>query len=231
MRVSIPLLVIVLILLGTSLIFAGDIARFVNLGFSSDNRYFMFAQYGVKEGNHFPYADLFVVDVPTNRFASRGVKHAVYDSPAEPGNNGEGALYSLFGKSLSLVQRYGISHLRTGRILYLLIDGEKPEERLDFRDFLTSSQYKVRLTQSARGTGKNVRSSFFIDLTVISKSGALKTFTVGLPDYERKGVKRYRIRQILLSPNGNSLVFIIEKEEADTGGVNIRYMIETVKIR
>ena len=73
MRVNIPLLAAVLILLGASLLFAGDIARFVNLGFSHDNRYFMFAQYGVKEGTSFPYADLFVVDVPTNRFASQGV--------------------------------------------------------------------------------------------------------------------------------------------------------------
>ena len=47
---------------------AGDVATFQDLGFSSDARVYVFAQYGVDERSSFPYAELFAVDVATNRF-------------------------------------------------------------------------------------------------------------------------------------------------------------------
>jgi predicted secreted protein len=220
----------VLLMLCALPLFGGDSASFLNLGFSDNNRYFMFAQYGVREKTSFPYADLFVVDVPTNRFVTGGVKHAEYQNPAEPGYSGEGALFQLYRENLPLVQRHGIRHLETGRILYLLIDGEKPKELLEFRDFITGVQYRVRLIQHAFGSGRNVRSSFHIDLTVTAKSGAVRSFVVGLPNYERKGVRGYRIRQIILSPDAGSLIFVIEKEEIDQTGSDIRYMVETVRV-
>ena len=34
----------------------------------------------------------------------------------------------------------------------------------------------------------------------------------------------------LLSPDGTSLVFIVEKDEVSDSGINIRYMVETVNI-
>jgi len=210
-------------------LFAGDSANFLNLGFSDTGRYFMFAQYGIRESTSFPYADLFVVDVPTNKFVSGGVKHGEYQDPAEPGYSGEGAVFRLYRHNLPLVERYRIDHLDTGRILYLLIDGEKPKELLEFRDFITGVQYRIRLVQHRFGSGKTVRASFHINLTVTSKSG-VRTFVVGLPNYERKGVKEYRIRQIILSPDAKSLVFVIEKGEADQAGADIRYMVETVRI-
>jgi predicted secreted protein len=222
---------IALFFLCAGLLSAGDIAQFVNLGFSDDNRFFMFAQYGVQETTSFPYADLFVVDVPANKFVPQGVKHGVYSEPSEPGYNGEGALFNLLGDNLSLKAKYGIRHLNTGRLLYLLIDGDKPKSELDFRDFVSGKQYRVRLVQSARGSGKATRSSFFIEMTIISTSGTMSDYTVGLPNYERKEVKSYRIRQILLAPDGRSMIFVVEKEEVDTSGSNFRYMIETVRIR
>jgi predicted secreted protein len=39
------------------------------------------------------------------------------------------------------------------------------------------------------------------------------------------------VRQILLAPDGNSLVFVIQRDEQDTKGNNIRYMVETVRTR
>jgi predicted secreted protein len=191
----------------------------------------MFAQYGVKEDTSFPYADLFVVDVPTNKFTLQGIQNATYEIPAEPGYNGEGALFDLLGRNTQLVKKYGIGHLYTGRILYLLVDGEKPDEKLEFRDFVTGSQYRINLIQQASGSGKGVRSSFHIELKVTSKDGSVGSYTVGLPNYRRSGVKRYRIRQVLLSPDEGSIIFVVEKEEADTSGSNVRYMIETVRVR
>jgi len=209
---------------------AGDIARFVNLGFSDNHRYFMFAQYGVDEESTFPYVDLFLVDIQANQFVSQGVKNVVYKTPSEPGFTGEGGLYTVLEENLSIRKRYNINHLNTGRILYLLVDGEKPKERIDFRDFITGNQYRVELTQNASGGDSDIRSSFHIDLNVTLKSGASRHYLIGLPNHQRMGVKSYRVRQILISPDEKSLIFLVEKEERDKTGSNIRYMIETVRI-
>jgi predicted secreted protein len=211
-------------------LFGGDLSTFANLGFSDDSKYFMFAQYGIDEETTFPYADLYLVDVSANRFVPQGVVHQDYPVHSQPGTTGEGALYTLLGSSLALKNQFAINHLKTGRILYLLVDGEEPKERLDFRDFLSGKQYQVTLVQSAVGEGEGVSSSFYIDLTVTSGDSQTKHYRVGLPNFRRKGVKRYRIRQIILSPHEGSLVFLVEKEEVDKRGSNIRYMVETVRL-
>ena len=218
------------LVLFSGVLYAGDVASFANLGFSADGRYFMFAQYGIQEESSFPYVDLFVVDVAANDFIDGGVIKKTYSKAAEPGFVGEGALYTIVGESAALIGKYGVDHLETGRILYLLVDGEEPKEDLDFRDFVSGIRYKVKLQQNVYGTNENVRSSFYIDLTVIAKNGSAKYYRLGLPNYQRRGIKSYRIKQVLLSPDGKSLVFLIEREEVDKSGSNIRYMVETVVI-
>ena len=44
-------------------------------------------------------------------------------------------------------------------------------------------------------------------------------------------MKAYHIKQIILAPDGSSLVFLIQKEEQDTHGNNIRYLVETVRVK
>lgn len=211
-------------------VFAGDIANFVNLGFSSDSRYYMFAQYGVNENTSYPYSYFYIVDVPNNDFVTNGVKNASYNIYAQAGYDGSGALFSLLEDNISLIKSYSINHLKTGRLLYFLIDGTEPKSDLDFRDFITGNRYIIHLVQSLYGSGSNVSASFYIDLTVISSSGSSKSYKVGLPNYKRTGVKSYRIKQVILAPNDRSLVFVVEKEEMDTTGANIRYMVETVQL-
>ena len=60
-------------------------------------------------------------------------------------------------------------------------------------------------------------------------NGRFTTHTVGLPDYWRKGVRRYKIKQVLLAPDERSVVIVVEREEQDSTGVNIRYMVETFR--
>jgi predicted secreted protein len=211
-------------------IFAGDIANFVNLGFSGNSKYYMFAQYGVNEQTSYPYSYFYIVDVPNNDFVTNGVKNASYSTSSEAGYDGSGALYTLLEDNLSIINSYSIDHVKTGRLLYFLIDGTEPKADLDFRDFVTGNRYIIHLIQSSSGSGNSVSASFYIDLTVISSSGASKTYQVGLPNYRRTGVKSYRIKQVILSPDGRSLVFVVEKEEIDTTGANIRYMVETVQL-
>jgi len=219
-----------LLLLAGMAAFAGDAAVFQNLGFSPDGKYFMFAQYGVSEGSSLAYAEIYTVDVAKNRFVSEGVKKASAKYPVEPGTDGRGALFNLLPDLLPLKKKYGIDHALTGRLLYILLDGAEPKAELEFRDFQTERKYKISLLQSADASGASVKSSFHLVVTVEDKSGRIRSYTAGSPDYWRSGVKRYRIKQIVLAPDGSSLVFAVEKEEEDASGANIRYMVETLQL-
>jgi predicted secreted protein len=208
---------------------AGDIATFQTLGFSRDARMFMFAQYGIDEKSSLPYAELYVVDVAANRFVAGGVRRETYSNPVEPGDSGIGALFALLGESGELVRRHRIDHTLSGRLVYILLNGAEPKHDLEFRDFQSGLRYRITLIQDSRVSGSEVEASFHLRVTIEKASGDSSTYTVGLPDFWRKGVRRYRIKQVTLAPDNRSLVFVIEREERDSGGDNIRYMIETLK--
>jgi predicted secreted protein len=211
-------------------VFAGDAAAFQNLGFSADGRYFMFAQYGVSESGSLPYAQIFTVDVPRNRFVPGGTRKTTAKTVVEPGTDGRGALFNLLAEVLPLKKKYAIDHTRTGRLLYILMDGALPLPELEFRDFQADKKYKVVLNQSSAGSGSGIKASFHLVITVEDSSGNLRSYTAGDPDYWREGVRGYRIRQILLAPDGRSLVIAVERSEEDPAGASIRYMVETLKL-
>ncbi len=217
------------LLAACGLLFAGDIATFQNLGFSQDSRYYMFAQYGAEEKTSLPYAEAYVVEVAANRFAPGGAEKATYKVPIEPGTDGLGALFKLLSESPQLGKRYGIDHVLTGRLVYILLDGAEPKSQLEFRDFQGKKKYRITLNQSSSGSGDSLKAAFHLVVTVEEPSGRITSHTVGLPDYWRKGVRRYRIKQVLLAPDDRSLVMVIEKEEQDSAGANVRYMVETLK--
>lgn len=223
------IVLIVALLFSAVFLFAGDIATFVDLGFSSDSQYFMFAQYGVDDSS-LPYAEIYTVNVETNRFVAGGVLQEEYAVEVNPGQEGFGALMTLMRKGDDIAHKYGIHHLKTGRLVYILLNGEDPQETIQFRDFQTGNKYSVTLRQSAYGEGKNVSSSFFITVTLEKDSGKVSNHTVGLPDYRRKGVKGYVIRKILVSPRDDALIFVVEKSELGAHGNNIRYMVETLPL-
>ena len=209
---------------------AGDMANFINLGFSENSRYYMFAQYGINTENFYPYADIFYVDVYNNKFVSNGVKSIEPEKAVEMGQTGFGAFLNLYASLGSKTRELKIDHLMTGRLIYLLIDGEKPKEELEFRDFVRGNKYKVNLIQKSYGSGKNISSAFHLNVFITDKNGNTKSHIVGLPDYKRKGVIQYRIKQIMFSPDESGLVLVIEKEFYSEDGINVRYMVETVKL-
>jgi predicted secreted protein len=210
---------------------AGDAAVFQNLGFSPNVRYFMFALYGVKEKTTLPYAELYTVDVARNRFVTGGVRKIVGKAPVEPGNDGCGALLNLLAETQGLTKKYGIDHTLTGRLVYILLDGAEPKPELEFRDFQADRKYRIVLNQSSVGSGEGISSSFHLVVTVEDGSGRIRTYTVGDPDFWRKGVRQYRIRQVILAPDSLSLIFVMEKELEEPSGADIRYMVETLKLQ
>ncbi|MDR0313486.1 MAG: DUF2259 domain-containing protein, partial [Treponema sp.] len=70
-----------IIVSGAVSLWAGDVATFVDLGFSPDGRTYAFAQYGVQSGTLIPWAELFVVDVPQNSFVSNGRVPYTHNEP------------------------------------------------------------------------------------------------------------------------------------------------------
>ena len=72
--------------------------------------------------------------------------------------------------------------------------------------------------------------AFSLKVTVSGKDGKARDYTVGNAGFARAGVKTYRVKQVVLGPGGAALVFVIQKEEGDGTGVNIRYMVETVRL-
>ena len=212
-------------------VFAGDVAEYVNLGFSANSEHFMFGLYGIEYKSSNPYAEIYTVKVSENRFAENGVYKKTYPVNIQPGQDGSGALYNLLDENNSAIKDFNIDHLNTGRIVYLLINGAEPKDNLEFRDFKNKGSYRVSLVQEQYGTEAAPSASFYINLTVTDKTLTTKTYKVGLPDYKRENVFRYRIKQVMFSPDEKSLVFVVEKEMLDGVGPSIRYMVETVNLR
>lgn len=50
--------------------FAGDRALIEYLGYSDDGRYFAFEEFGVQDGSGFPYANIFIIDLPADSWVS-----------------------------------------------------------------------------------------------------------------------------------------------------------------
>ncbi len=211
----------------------GDIAMFENLGFSRDARVFLFGQYGIDAESSMPYADVYAVDLSSNSFVPGGVllsDELLGTDDAVPlslGQDGRGAMFRLIGEAGELIQRYDVNHLSNGRPIYIFVDGDEPKERIAFRDFNTDTRYSFVLYQEQRGAEDSLEASFHIEFTVTYEDDRSKTVTVGRPGYFRPKVAQYRITQVLLSPDEDFIVIVVEKQSADG---SIRYMVETARI-
>jgi predicted secreted protein len=214
-----------------SVAYAGDVAQFINLGFSPDSRVFMFAQHGITEDESNPFAEIYTVDVPRNRFITDGVVSREYDVDISPGQDGSGALFSLLPEVRPVVDVHSVDHLRQGRLIYLLVNGQEPRARIQFRDFETDDRFTIAMTQDARGNGAEGSAAFHLDVTAELADGTDVETRVGRPDYYRDGVNRYRIRQVVASPDENALVIVVERITNTTTGQHIRYMVETLTLR
>jgi predicted secreted protein len=209
--------------------FAGDVASFVNLGFSDESGYFMFGFHGVDTETNKPFAEIYTVDVKANNFVAGGVAKESFAEGLQPGQDSSGALYTLLEKNGALAGKFRIRHLKQGRPLYILLNGDTVKDTLEFRDFNTASEYSIRLIQNSIGAGAQVKAAFHISFS-IRRAGGTKDFVIGRPDFYREKVMDYRIRQVILSPDEKHLVFVIERDQYTSRGKAIRYMVETVKI-
>jgi len=227
-------LAILLFTLSNPFVMAGELATLENLGFSADARYFMFGQHMLQNDTGQAYAEIGVVEILKNDFVPGGWKKGSWK--VTPNQNSRGALYELLGDSRGLKERYGIYHLRQGRLLYTRNDGDETirgEEdemagapALRFRDFERGLEFVVTLHMRKGETP--TATSFHIELTTTDSNGALADYTVGRKGYTRPGVISYRIDRIWCSSDGRSLVFAVAKEDENS---SISYMVETLLLK
>jgi len=227
------LVILVIFLTCASVLWAGDSAVFVDLGFSRDGRTYMFAQYGVLSPSLHPWAELHVVDVASNNYVPNGRVSHTQNFAIRAGNDGAGIYRTLLANNSSLTNRYGINFQNQGLPLYISRN-ENPSawgETIDFRDFLSGKQYVARLIPTITGSGANVRSQFYINLEVSSANSPIKQhYTIGNPNFVRQRIMQYNIKRVLIDAEGNSIIFVIEMRRHASNGYDTRYMIETVRL-
>ncbi|MCL2070121.1 MAG: DUF2259 domain-containing protein [Treponema sp.] len=208
----------------------GDVATFVDLGFSPDGRTYMFAQYGVQAASLRPWADLFIVDVSRNSFVSGGRVSYVHDFPVLAGHDGSGALYQVLSRNAALAERHSINYSFQGQPLFIALGDWSPYTPVEFRNFETGDFFRANLVSSIEASGTSLRSSFFINLERISADGSRSTYTVGSPHFQRPNISSYRIRQVLIAPRDGSMIFVIEMKRQEGTRSNIRYMVEALRL-
>ena len=219
-----------IIILWVSNLWASDIATFVDLGFSPDGRNYAFAQYGIQTGTLRPWAELFNVDVGRNNFVSGGRVSYTHNRPVVAGQDGSGALYSIITRNNALINRHGVDFLNQGRPIFVSLDDSFSTTRqtVEFRDFVNDASYKATLVSRIEGSGSSLSSSFHIDLERIARDGTRKTYAVGTPTLRRPQIASYRIKKVVCSPSGTSLIMVIEMRRQNAADYDIIYMVEAL---
>ncbi len=237
MKKSVSLLALVLSLFFMPLAsFAGDVAVFEDLGFSTDGKTYIFAQYGKTDKKFQAWAEIYTVNVEKNDY----VKNEVYKT--EPSSqtvkiSGKKAFEELLSKTEWKRAKYNAKPGSAEELLYVReIENKNPTSEIIFKDFESSTEeqqiyYHVKLVPTFEGSGKNVKSKFYINLSKQDQDGnTLQSWKVGTPDFKRKGISSYQINKIFTDKSGKSLVFIVEKTLEDDTGTSIRYMIEAIRL-
>ncbi len=215
--------------------FAGDVAAFVDLGLSGDGKTYVFGEYGKTDKKFQGYAEIYAVDIASNKFVDGGVFRTA-PSVSTTSKSGKSVFEDLQGKASWYLKKYDLKQIPTKNLLYVCDEAKSPVSEIVFKDFDGSSPeksvfYHVQLSNSVEGSGKNVRSSFFIKMEKKDEGGnVLSRSTIGSPDLKRNGVSGYKIDRIFSDEARRNLIFVVEKTVKDDSGTSIRYMVETVKL-
>lgn len=218
-------------------LFAADVADFVDMGFSSNGEFYLFGQHGnvvKKAGSSNGYAEFCVVDIKENEFVE-GSPFKNGPSYKTAGKSGQKVFDELVTSEDAFIEKYAIPAESNSVVLYIAPDKDK-KKQIEFRDFESSTddnviKYSVRLTELVEGSGENAVSCFYLWVEQQNNEGdVLKRILVGNPQKKRDGVVGYELCRVLRDVSGKNFVFVIQKKVADSTGVNIRYMVETVNI-
>ncbi len=215
--------------------FAGDAAAFSDIGFSSDGKTYIFGEYGKIDKKFQAWAEIYTVDIAKNEYVPDEV-FITKPSKSTASISGKKAYDDLKVKSLASLKKYDCTPYSVANLLYVK-EGSAVTNDIRFQDFDSSSEekdifYHIRLIPTYRGKGKNVYSKYYISMQMEDGEGrVIKSWKLGNPDYERKGISSYQIERIFTDKTKTSLVLVIQKTLEDDSGTSIRYMVETLKLK
>lgn len=207
-------------------VYAGDIANFVNLGFSPDGSYFAFGQHGLTDEKYQSYAEIYCIDVKKNDFLPSGT-FKITPTLETTDKDSKNIFLSLQDRSARLLSKFKINTKNEGRPIYVITNETLNDKTLFFKDFETGDDYMVILNKEHKS---NMEVSFYINLEITKPNGSKIKKEIGQKGKVRAGVKDYFIKKIIIDNTNSGLVFIIEKHVYDKIGNSIRFMVETVKI-
>jgi predicted secreted protein len=213
-------------------LYAGDVASFVDLGFSEDGAVYMFAQYGVDEHTLNPWSELYIVDVDKNDFVKGGRLSYKHDKPVALGQDGSAALLRIISHNAGIIQKHRTTFMHQGIPLFISLEDVRSTkgQTIDFRDFEKKAYYSAALNSIVYGGGADIRSSFFIILNRTDHNGVKKSYQVGNPHVKRPGVTTYSIKKAIVNPARTSMILVIEMTLLNGNGVDIRYMVEALRL-
>lgn len=228
-------LILITFLAASFNLFAGDVATFVDCGFSADGKYYVFGQYGKTDKKFQGWADIYQVDIEKNDYVDGGV-FKIKPSAVTSDKTGLEVYESLEAKNFYYLSKLKCEKPNMDHVLYILDDVNKSgTDEIVFTDFRGSdienqNTYHIKLIPTVKGSGKNVKSSFYINLEKKDSEGNIITSKkIGSPDIVRKGVYNYKIERIMCDKSEKNLIFIVEKMIEDDTGISIRYMVEATK--
>lgn len=218
-------------------VFAGDVATFVDKGFSEDGRYYVFGQYGRTDKKYQGWAEIYQVEISKNDFVDSGV-FKTKPTAVTADKSGAEVFEALEAKSYFQMKNLKCEQAGPDQVLYICDDVNKTgTDKIVFKDFTGSTvenpcTYNIQLVPTISGYGVNVKSSFYIMVEKKDGEGNLISRTqVGSPDVVRKGVSNYKIERIMCDKSEKNFIFVVEKTVQDDTGVSIRYMVEAASIK
>ena len=214
---------------------AGDVATFVDKGFSADGKYYVFGQYGRTDKKFQGWAEIYQVDIEKNDWVDGGV-FKIKPTAVTADKAGIEVYEALEGKNYYYLRDLKCSVANADHVLYILDDVNKTgTDEIVFKDFRSADVdnadvYHIRLYPTVNGSGKNARSSFYIMLEKRDAVGeVIMSRKIGTPGINRKGVTNYKIERIFCDKSEKNLIFVIEKMMEDDTGTSIRYMVEAAR--
>ncbi|MBR1638253.1 MAG: DUF2259 domain-containing protein [Treponema sp.] len=215
-------------------LFAGDVASFVDKGFTEDGKYYVFGQFGKTDKKFQGWAEIYQVDIEKNDYVNGGV-FRTKPSAVTAGKNGRDVYEALEAKNFYYLDKIKCQSADPEHVLYILDDVNKSgTDEIVFTDFKSDIEnpdtFHIQLVPTVNGSGKKVSSSFYIDVEKRDGSGnVIFKKKVGSPEIVRKGVYSYKIERIVCDKSEKSFIFVVEKMMEDDSGINVRYMVEAAR--
>ncbi len=213
-------------------VFAGDRAEFINLGFSANSEFFLFGQYGKNESGTLLYADVIYHDLVSGENSRELSLSKTYPDSQRSGNNGLSALLMSL-KEYNSIYNVDVDYNQTGTTLYFQLPGQITGDLISFSDYQVGIIYSVSLVMRPRIREPGTNTALAITLFQTLRDGTQSRFEAGSLIKPIQNVYDFQLKQIIVSPQRDYVVLVFQTTEYDENNdtTNIRYFIDSVKIK